>query len=195
MNAFWARKLDELNSLAGLVVTELMGIEMAVKVSETDEVPIFADPKLPFVQLTVVYLKIADGSIRQLTTCASDDSYGIVVAELNEMDWAEMLVNDSNSSSIFRRYSPDGITLGRLEEVRAKLDGNGCVLQLELCFEGSEMALVAGEVIDEADGSLRYCKPEESILLFLSHKDVGRVPWYGLSPPIDDHSDLTIQAE
>ena len=162
-------------ALAGKSVNSITGIEMAF--SEPDAGPLFADQNFKGVQLACLWLEAQTG-IFEIRTYPNDDGYGLSVVEISREQLIKQSQQDSDRKSIFRHYQLTGLELGEILRVRTENDDLGAVCIVHLVFEESTVSIVAGEIYDDGHDALRFCKPDESLLLFVDPDEISRVSWY-----------------
>ena len=154
-------------TLAGRVVTRWSGTEMALAEGREDRGVCWEDSSVPFLQFTHLDLQVDKGQVLRLLSQIDDGSgqHGFYLEELHEPH--ALRVSD-DPSSIFRERTLTELPLGEIGIVDLRLDGPNAVVEMRLALSGSEIRLVAAEVYEEHDGSLRIVECDESILIQLN---------------------------
>jgi len=166
------QQVAQLHALAGKKVTGWSAIEMAFRDEGEDGKPVFEEPTAPFLQLGVVHLTMADGSIVSVQTYEDSGEWGLCPDVPTEPLKPAL-------EGIYRTRRLEGLVTGEVSDVDTTLTQQGNIRTVELRFEGDRsIVLVAGEVYEDEDGSLRYCIDDESVLLFQSVADVESVNWW-----------------
>ena len=171
MTDWLEQQVVEFRRLAGRRVSGWRATEMALRECGRSGAPEFEDPACPFLQLTVLHLCLDDGSLVCLGTYQDDDFWGLSIS-VAETPLAVGL------DGIYRTRELDDLATGAVTDVVVRMGGLGNIQSVEMRFEGaSPVVLIAGEVYEEHDDSLRICLDDESVLLFRSPMDVELVDW------------------
>lgn len=157
-------KLFPISTLAGLVVTRWQGMEMALAEADAASDICWADPSIPYLQLVDLDLVIANGQVFKLWSQLQDGT-GFHGLYLEALDALPALFAPDDPSSIFRGRSLPELPVGAIEIAELRQDGPNATIEIRLMVAGVEVRLVAGEVHEQQDGSLRVAEPDESILL------------------------------
>lgn len=141
---------------------------------DEDRLPIrWEDPSIPFLQFTWLDLQLDTGQVLRLISQMEDGSghHGFYLEETDEL--AELRVVD-DPSSIFRDRTLTELPLGEIEIVELRMDGPNAIVEMRLALSGAKLRLVAAEVYEEHDGSVRIVEHDESILIQLDGKRPSR---------------------
>ena len=157
-------KLFPISTLAGLVITRWQGIEMALAEADTASDIRWADPGIPYLQLVDLDLVLATGQVFKLWSQPQDGT-GFHGLYLEALDALPALFAPDDPSSIFRGRVLPELPVGAIEIAELRQDGPNATVEMRLMVAGAEVRLVAGEVYEQHDGSLRVVEPDESILL------------------------------
>lgn len=163
-------------SLAGVEITSIRAVEMAVADVGADGRPSFRNERLPFVQCHVVELALLDGRIARFSNYQNDSVFGVML-EFRASSSIEAHWNDAEregEASIYRIAADSDWPSGLIARVDTRLR-DGDISEVELKFADCCVVLKAGEVCEQRDGSLTVNEMDESILLFPDARDVARV--------------------
>jgi hypothetical protein len=147
--------------LEGAEVSQWFGLEKALDWVELpdDQVSsvVWQHDSIPFLHLGRVDLRLSSGATLS------------VLGQLDGMYLAHAMQDDYSYSSRTTRWRelrelPTGVL--RLLQVRA--DGPHTILEVELLVGSATVRLLAAEVDQEWDGTLRICEPDESVLVQLN---------------------------
>jgi len=152
-----------------------------VKVGLTREDDSLSDVRnvrlVPFIQLDVLYLELDGDQLVKFVTYENHGNYGLRLMPISEPSEI-VTTNEPNPGSIYRTRELREISLGKIIEVSISTDDTGDIAEVDLTLQDSHILLIAGETYEEFDGSLRFVKPDESLLLFGQPEDALRLPWY-----------------
>lgn len=160
-------KLFPISSLAGLVVTRWQGTEMALAEAHAASGVRWADPSIPFLQLADLHLDLANGRVFKFWS-QMEDGTGFHGLYLEAVDVFPVISAPDDPSSIFRGRGLPELPTGAIEISELRQDGPDATVEIRLMVAGTEVRLVAGEVHEQVDGSLRVVERDESILLQLN---------------------------
>jgi hypothetical protein len=166
-------KIVPVSTLEGCVVTSWQGREMALAGDE-DRLPIrWEDPSTPFLQFIWLDLQLDTGQVLRLISQMDHGTghHGFYLEEIAELP--ELRVSD-DPSSVFRDRALTELPLGEVEIVGLLMDGPSATVEMRLALSGAELRLVAAEVYEEHDGSVRIVEHDESILIQLDGKRPSR---------------------
>lgn len=151
--------------VAGYIATE-----MALRESSASA-PQFEDPDVPFLQLVVLHLLLADEPVVEIATHQDDDEFGL---------WPRPARRPlvGGVDGIYRTRRLEGLPVGQITEIDTRCSARGNIRAVHLRFDNGEIVLVAGEAVEEVDGRLRFCLDDESVLLFKRPCDFESVSWY-----------------
>jgi len=152
--------------VAGYIATE-----MALRESGASGAPQFEDPEVPFLQLVVLHLLLPGESVVEIATHQDDDEFGL---------WSRSARRPllSGADGIYRTRRLDGLPVGQIRHIDTRCSARGNIRAVHLRFDNGEIVLVAGEAVEEAEGRLRFCLDDESVLLFKRPSDFESVSWY-----------------
>ena len=94
-----------------------------------------------------------------------EDGTGFHGLYLEAMGALPAVLASDDPLSIFRSRSLPELPVGAIEIAELRQDGPNATVGVRLMVAGVEVRLVAGEVYEQHDGSLRVIEPDESILL------------------------------
>jgi hypothetical protein len=155
------------SALAGRVVTRWQGTEMALVEGEAVEDVLWEDPGIPFLQLINLDLQLANGQVFRLLSHLEDGTgfHGLYLMELDAMP---VLERHEDAPFLFRDRQFPEWPAGEIEITELRHDGPNATAEVRLLLPGNELRLVAGEVHEQFDGSLRIIECDESILVQLN---------------------------
>ena len=157
-------KLFPISTLAGLVVTRWQGMEMALAEPHAASGIRWESPGIPFLQLVDLDLALANGQIFKIWS-QMEDGTGFHGLYLEALDALPALFASDDPSSIFRSRLLPELPVGAIEIAELRQNGPNATVEVRLMVAGVEVRLVAGEIYEQHDGSLRVVEPEESLLL------------------------------
>ncbi len=157
-------KLFPISTLAGVVVTSWRGMEMALAEADTPSEIRWEDPSVPFLQLVDLDLVLENGQVLKFWS-QMEDGTGFHGLYLEALDALPALFASDNPLSICRGRLLPELPVGAIEIAEIRQDGPNAAVEVRLMIGGVEVRLVAGEVYEQHDGSLRVVEPDESILL------------------------------
>lgn len=198
--AIWLRELRDRSGIRDEVTTEIMqrrdeprgfgalrgrwieswsAQEMALRDGEpTLGASTFHDPEVPFLQLGILHIGLEGGEVLAVTTVQDDTHFSLAIAP------AHGALTPTSPEGIYRNRHLDELPCTRISRVDLQTDTAGRIAQVDLDLDdGSQLALVAGEVYEDWDGRLRFLRDDESVLLFPRRADVPRIDW--ASPPVE----------
>ncbi len=156
--------LIPIQKLEGRVVTWWQGGEMALAEARAGREVRWEDPSVPFLQFVNLDLRFDDGQAVRLLSQLEDGTgfHGFYVEALDELP--KLRVFDE-SSSILRDRVLSELPLGKIEFVELRHDGPSAIVEMRLRLSGAEIRLLAAEIYEEHDASLRIGERDESILI------------------------------
>ncbi len=167
-NQQWPTVLP-LEVLEGAEVSKWFGFEKALSWVEEPEEPyqvtsvVWQHDSVPFLQLGRLDLGLSTGAT--LSILAQIDSgtgyYGLYLAH----GYAEA---DDYSSPTARWRELRELPLGVLRLLQIRRDGPHAILEIALLVGSATVRLLAAEVEEQFDGTLRICEPDESVLVQLN---------------------------
>lgn len=167
-NEWVAERISDFQALAGKRVHGWRAVEMALRECAQDGLPQFEDPTIPFRQLSILLLDVESAPL-EVTTYQDDDEFGlwpkIPNSPLTEFD------------GVYRNVVLADLPVGVIGDVMVSLNSRSNIWRVNLRIEDQEVALCAGEVEEQADGTLRCVPNDESVLLFARSSDVEAVDW------------------
>ena len=156
--------LFPISTLAGLVVTRWQGMEMALTEADAASDIRWEDPNIPYLQLVDLDLVLANGQAFKFWS-QMEDGTGFHGLYLEAMGALPAVLTSDDPLSIFRSRLLTELPVGAIEIAELRQDGPNATVEVRLMVAGVEVRLVAGEVYEQHDGSLRVIEPDESILL------------------------------
>lgn len=174
--ASWVeQQAEQFRRLAGQSIATWAATEVALRESGVGGLPAFTEAEVPFLQLLVLHIEMADGSMVCVRTYQADHEWGLCAG-------VPETALDDGLDGIYRTRHLRDLAVGAVLDVRVGMSESGNIRSVELSFEGaSPVLLVAGEVHERPGGSLRFCLDDESVLLFPKAADVRSVDWW--QPP------------
>src|SRR5262245_60493569 len=125
---------------------------MALREVGKDGLPQFEDAALPLLQLQVLFVELANGVAVQIITYQDNDEWGLCSNEADPHFQAD-------AGGIFRHRELRELPRGKVADVNIGLNERDNISRVELLLVGGErVLLVAGEVYEETDGSLRVVR-------------------------------------
>lgn len=171
MTEWVQNQIDRFRRLQGQMVAGYTATEMALRESSASGAPQFEDPDVPFLQLVVLHLLLADESVVEIATHQDDDAFGLRFRSARRP-----LV--SGADGIYRTRRLEGLPIGQIRDIDTRCSARGNIRAVHLRFANGEIVLAAGEAVEDADGRLRFCLDDESVLLFRRPCDFESVSWY-----------------
>jgi hypothetical protein len=156
--------LFPISTLAGLVVTRWQGIEMALTEADAASDIRWVDPNIPYLQLVDLDLVLANGQAFKIWS-QLEGGTGFHGLYLEAMGALPAVLASDDPLSIFRSRLLPELPVGAIEIAELRQDGPNATVEVRLMVAGVGVRLVAGEVYEQHDGSLRIIEPDESILL------------------------------
>jgi hypothetical protein len=150
-----------LDALPGKIVTDAWVNEMALYGPE--DAGHFTDPNLNFVQANVLELRISDGQTVHISCVLYDDAWAI---------WPRVVPADRHLSSVpaegaFRTRPMPEFPRGAIDRLHVNATAGSNIQEIRMTIDRREVFLRAGEVYENADGTLTVCDRDESVLVFL----------------------------
>jgi hypothetical protein len=149
-----------LRALTGCVVLRWHGLEMALRDAGGDGFPEWQDDSVALLQLGRLDIVLEDGSQTSVITYQNDDRWGLY--RKDGLPPSRLRTNEPDS--IYRWRPLDTLPTGRIRGMSVTLN-EGDIAAVELDVEGRELRLLAGEVYEQNDGSLRVVLMDESVLV------------------------------
>jgi hypothetical protein len=149
--------------LKGVQIRGWWGIEMAMRGGETEDAQ-FSDPSVPYLQFLSLHATLDSDDQLDFLTYQNDDNFGLRLSAS-----AANASRDESWSGIYRARSMPEIPCGNILSIRVVRDNCGDIERVALSVAGCPVTLIAGEVYEETDGSLRVqLGGDESVLVSLS---------------------------
>jgi hypothetical protein len=150
-----------LQALSGKTVTAAWAQEMAFY--GPDDAGHFADRNFDFIQANCFELRASSGEIFHFTCTLDDDFWAI---------WLRLIPDDQRLSpdpgeGWFRTRSLPEFPTGEIGELRTDAGAGNGIQEIRFTVDGSQVILRAGEVYENANGSLAVHDKDESVLVFL----------------------------
>ena len=156
--------LHPIAALAGHVITRWQGTEMALAEGSSPDEIRWGDASVPYLQLTHLELELTSGQALRLVS-QLEDGTGFHGLHLVELEHLSVLDRSANPLSIYRDRALSELPVGTIATTELRQDGPNAIVEAKLVISGTELRLLAGEVHEQADGSLLVVEPEESILV------------------------------
>ncbi len=123
-----------------------------------------SDASIPFLQLVNLDLQFADGDVLRLLSQIEDGTsfHGFYLVELDDLAAPRPF---EDPLSIYRERVLLELPLGEIEIAQLRHDGPNAIVEMRLVVSGTEIRMLAAEVQEHDDGSLRVAGPDESILV------------------------------
>jgi hypothetical protein len=177
--------LHPIAALTGHVVTRWQGTEMALTEGLSPDDIRWEDASVPYLQLTQLEFQLASGQAFRLVS-QLEDGTGFHGLHLVELEHLSVLNCSDNPSSIYRDRALSELPAGKIATAELRQDGPNAVVEAKVVISGTELRLLAGEVHEQADGSLLVVEPEESILVQVNrarpNPSIERTVTSGLRP-------------
>lgn len=162
MSTFIEEQLVKILQLRGASVVSWSGVEMAIRESGQAGHPVFSDPSVPYLQFLALRARIDSGEYIKFVTYQNDDNWGLCLTSLE----AEERPYIYNAGDIFRDRVVAELPLGAIAHANYRLDEFGDLERVDLIIGEVPILLIAGEVYEEFDGTLRIqLGGDESVLV------------------------------
>lgn len=166
-------KLVPLSILDGCEIVKWLGNEMALSWFDPPDSPeracdqVWAHESVPYLQMSYLDIHLAEGRALRLLSQLEDGTsfHGFF---LNNVDRSEPDSEESPEWSIYRTRELHELPLGLAKLSIVRRDGPNAVIEIELTIGEDIIRLLAAEVDEQLDGTLRICEPDESILVQLN---------------------------
>ena len=178
LKARWTeQQVARLKSLRGLFISKWGGMEAAVREVGLNGLPQWYDRSVQALQLTWLEIILSDGTVSLISTYQNDDLFGLGVND-------ELLAYtiqygarspSSNPNSIHRYRELPELPVGEISEVDLTLNEYGDIADIRMRIKHHEVILLAAEVSEEWDGSLRIRTMDGCILVQVD----GQMPRFG----------------
>lgn len=174
MRTKWiAEQFRLFKNLKGQALREVKLWEMAFIEEGPSKKPLWAVPSLPFRQFIGIFLFLENREIYGIGTCQNGDSWGLINSFLDKyLDPAEEW---AKPDSIYRVGDSDAFPVGLISDVKIFQNEKSDISCLYLTINGHKIALQAGEVYENSDGTLCVVKDDESILYFSKPEDISTI--------------------
>jgi len=177
MSSDWiAEQIGIIRNLKGQTVTRLVATEMALCGGEGDGPPEFSRPNLPFLQASLLYLRLATGRTVVFVTYQNDSNWGLCLN--SDLQPGEPELDAGSDDRIWRTRELVSFPLGQVTSVEVSRDDEGDISEVILELSGDAILLLAGEVCPHMDGTLDVTKGDESILLFRDPEQKNEVKFW-----------------
>lgn len=153
-----------LEVLEGAEVSKWFGFEKALDWVEEPEEPyqvtsvVWQHDSVPFLQLGRLDLRLSTGATLSIL---AQIEHGLYLAHAAEDDY-------DYSSPTARWRELRELPLGVLRLLQVRRDGPDDILEIALLVGSATVRLLAAEVDQQWDGTLRICEPDESVLVQLN---------------------------
>ena len=154
--------------LAGQVVRDWRGVEMATR-DTAGTGPQFGGHEGGCVQLVHLVASLKTGAVASFSTYQDDDLFGLRIGDSNP-------VSGHHWAGIYRARRLTELPAGPVENVRPHAE-EGVQAELLLTIAGARLLLIAGELYENNDSSLRWHRFDESVLAFTGIAAADRVAW------------------
>ncbi|WP_134662951.1 MULTISPECIES: hypothetical protein [unclassified Amycolatopsis] len=164
-------RAQDFDSLRGRSIESWAGVEMALWEEGPDGDPQFTDPSVPCLQLWGAQAHLDDGRALMIGTYQDDDLFGLWPHRRADPRFANRELWDG----IYRWTALSELPTGPVEDVVVFAEG-GVLAEVGLRVGGRPLVLVAGELVEYA-ARLRFCRFDESVLVFTDPDAAERVGW------------------
>lgn len=151
-----------IEALEGVEVSQWLGLEHALSWVEEPEEPyqvtsvVWQHDSVPFLQVGRIDLRLSTGATLS------------ILGQIDGMYLAHAAEDDYDYSSPTTRWRElRELPLGVLRLLQVRRDGP-YLLEVELLVGSATVRLLAAEVEEQLDGTLRICEPDESVLVQLN---------------------------
>ncbi|MFO0965656.1 MAG: hypothetical protein U0793_08745 [Gemmataceae bacterium] len=158
MNEWVEQQTAFLQALTSCTVLRWQGLEMALR--DAGGLPEWQDGSMPFLQLVRLDVVLGDGGRSSVITYQNDDRWGLCRKD----GLPPSRLRTDEPDSIYRWRWLDTLPTGRIGGLSVRLN-EGDIAEVKLDVEGRELRLLAGEVYERNDGSLRIVLMDESVLV------------------------------
>lgn len=165
----------ELMALKGRTIEKALILEMAFIEADRNGKPVFEHPACPFLQASILYLIFTHGETIKILTYQNDDSWGLYLSPLNNE--SELNV-EREHYPIFRLWEVTEFPKGTILDVSIAQNEAGDIAEMTLVIGQQSILLMAGEVYEHVDETIRVVRNDESVFVFLNPHDVERVTFY-----------------
>lgn len=172
MNEWVSNQVLEFSQLTGRRTSSFDGVEMAIRVDDGTGVPQFFDKSVPCLQFSVLYVHFDDGAVAAVGTYQDNDEFGLCV------DWRAPPL-DAGCEGIFRFREVPELGVGLVGSVTTTLSSRGNLSEVGIFVADREIRLVAGEIYENFDDSLTFCRDDAHVLIFPNSADVAAISWIG----------------
>ena len=168
MDDWTQERVCEFQDLNGLILTRWRGIELALRESGPNGVPQFRDPKVPFLQLLVLYLDFEGERTRQIEAYQDDDQWGLFLGSGS--------FESFESIEGYRAVSLPTYPTGPVSQVEITPSSLGTIQRVAFSIGGTPTLVVAGET-EEHDTGYEFRLSGSEVLLFADPADFEKVNW------------------
>ncbi|MEA2464311.1 MAG: hypothetical protein QOJ98_2058 [Acidobacteriota bacterium] len=168
----WVKdRVRDLHGLYGQTVMHWRAVEMAFREVGRDGLPQFQEA-VPVLQLSVIHVTFAANRKIAIQTYQDDDEWGLFYEIPDESILLDL------EEGIFRSRDLHELPRGLITDVQIHLNDRGNISRVTLSVGNTTtILLVAGEAYEQTDGTLRFARDDESILVFPSAADEHAVVW------------------
>lgn len=170
MDTDWHLQLKvALKALSGAVVTDAWVNEMALYGPE--DAGHFTDPNLNFVQANVLELRTLDGTTIHISCVQDDDMWALWPYTVS----ADKRLSADIGEGTFRTRPMPEFPQGAVNSLEINPDDVAGIQEIRITIDQREVFLRAGEVYENADGTLSVFDRDESVLVFLDGEAYSRL--------------------
>lgn len=162
-NKIISEQNDLYETLVNEDIVELAGFKYPLDWND-EEVPIYSNPDIPFVQLSDLYLSLKNGEKYCLRTYQVEHAWGILMTKVED-------IPRNNNTAI----SFDGSLKKRIKKIDYSID-DVKIDSVKFVVGDRTFIIAAGEVEPCRDGVI-YRKNDESILFFENEDSFSEIKW------------------
>lgn len=177
-----AARRREIQRLNGCVVDGWWGLEMALYETGPAGQPVFSDPAIPFLQLSVLGATLRDRTPINIGTYQNDDEFGLLLREGADITLPERPAEGAISGGIYRHRHIPELPTGSISDVVLNLSEQGNIAEVLLLVDNAPLLVLTGEVREGWSQTLDYVLGDESVLVFDDPTAADTVPWRNPNP-------------
>ncbi|MBS2531978.1 hypothetical protein KGQ20_04265 [Catenulispora sp. NF23] len=162
----------DFTALYGRRVESWIGVEMALRDDVGDGSPQFSDPTVPCLQLLGLQACLDGGDVLTVGIYQDVDVFGLWPRPRAEARFQDASL--FTGALRWRRLTE--LPTGRVEYVATFAD-TGVLAEASLRIDARPLLLIAGELMETWDDELRFCRLDESVLVFTDPTAALQAPW------------------
>ena len=149
---------SQLHALIGREVRSWFGVEMAVREVGPCGLPVFHDPSVPYLQFLVLVADLGRDGFLRLATRQWKTHWSLYASRSLGLDL-------NGYTGIFRQRMIDELPIGQVTSLEVLRDPDGGLEAAHIQIGNDLLHLIAGEVYEESNGTLRIqLGGDESVL-------------------------------